>query len=1435
MTDLLKQITILLNNFGETFWNFGTVMFVQISVLVMILMVVDLLLRNKIRSVFRYWLWTLVLLKLVLPVSLTSPTSVAYWLNDYFPSVSMIADSASAINSVTNDTLNTSPTNNTTSIQGDLNASDPMLAQGASNSLDLKPDEISAANGTNTPAIKNFNVETERAITVPGVQLQSSAKLLLAWLTIVVMLYGMVLWRSVRVWKLTSKATDAPADLLKLMNDCCNLLGLKQDSVQLKVSDQVGSPAICGLRKPIILLPKHLLDKLDTEQFRLVFVHELSHWKRYDLHVNCLQTVLQVLYFYNPMIWFANIILRRLREQAVDETVLTTFKGQSKQYSSTLLDIVALKRFPADVSLQLIGIIEPRSPLFHRIHRIVTRPIPRSAKLGTVGILMIVLAGVVLLPMSGTERSHAIENSEKTEVKKEKPAVDKPASEKAILSGRIVDKSGSPVTDATLQLLPDRGGRMNPTKTDKDGYYQFSKIDKPGLHRIQIKSQRWVGIERRSKCPIVTLTANSNVVKNVTLERACQLRIETLNEKGEPVPGVTVYAKSLADSSFFSPETVRTNKKGHVTLGLKPSKFKYLVATSSPNYAIAKFIVKLNDPNKVTSKLILQRKGIDVVGKAICSDGKPPSGWRISALPDWWNFGRYPSGTKIGPDGSFTLSHIVSEKYNLNIAIPSGGGMSTDKMVIKSTDLSKVTQPLAVKLDHPSASGMVSLSGRIRIVGSGQHKGVRVYAVSNNPPGHGNFYIAPGKTEFNINPIVPGKYKLTFQSPGIERRIIKNVVAPSKDLDIKIVVTGKPKLRGTVVRDDNGQPIDKFRVRAFKIRSFSGPNYFGDSRWHEINNAKGEFELDVIGPGVYIIQVVAKELAWSNSEHINTDKQGDKKIQIKLSKGVSLSGTVVDEKGQPISDAKVIPVSKNTSITRGIGVSVEATEEGAAQTVNGKFTLKHVSVGKDILRIVHPDYTTEEVEIDIPDTKSKPDDLKVTLKQGGIVRGFVVDSKGLPEPNVTLYFQKRSSGDDALSRITTVVTDEADYYIASNLPEQICYVVRANERKFNGVVRQSILPENGKTSTLNFGDQTKLTGRLTVNGVPLANTRLVLSGDNPNFGIFRAYADTDENGSFVFTGAGPGERTLYYYYAPSKRQTDWIRVKSLQLTSEEKDLGTIDQAVGQLTVECVSSLKGTHKKLQVMLQTYRPIWTFGLKTGILAPRSGDNDPFVFNEVPPGKYELVVSSRGYPSVRQLVNVTREKINNTVTVELPNGKATLQGKMSKEKHGSYSYYGSLKLWSQDRRLHSIIVPDAEGNYKAENLPEGDYILVKHDVRNPTAFVDVSMKEGEVKTLDVTPGLIKKTKNQGFRVFQIYTSNGIALPGCEIKLEGPGGLLSPHSNQNNRQGFVGKEGTYDLTVAYPGFKTIHRKVELKLPGTDGRYSDDITINLKLQPIAE
>ena len=100
------------------------------------------------------------------------------------------------------------------------------------------------------------------------------------------------------------------------------------------VCDEVPSPFILGIVRPRIYLPS----ALDEAQRGSVLSHERAHLARRDHWWKPLGYVLLAVYWFNPLLWLAYILLCRDIELACDERVLRGMDaGQVKAYSSALL------------------------------------------------------------------------------------------------------------------------------------------------------------------------------------------------------------------------------------------------------------------------------------------------------------------------------------------------------------------------------------------------------------------------------------------------------------------------------------------------------------------------------------------------------------------------------------------------------------------------------------------------------------------------------------------------------------------------------------------------------------------------------------------------------------------------------------------------------------------------------------------------------------------------------------------------------------------------------------------------------------------------------------------------------------------------------------------------------------------------------------------
>ncbi len=103
----------------------------------------------------------------------------------------------------------------------------------------------------------------------------------------------------------------------------------------LKMSDDISTPFILGILKPVIYIPSGM----DERTLNHVVAHEEAHIKRRDHWWKPLGYFLLTVYWFNPIIWLAYVLLCRDIEMACDEKVIRDMdKGSVAAYSQALLD-----------------------------------------------------------------------------------------------------------------------------------------------------------------------------------------------------------------------------------------------------------------------------------------------------------------------------------------------------------------------------------------------------------------------------------------------------------------------------------------------------------------------------------------------------------------------------------------------------------------------------------------------------------------------------------------------------------------------------------------------------------------------------------------------------------------------------------------------------------------------------------------------------------------------------------------------------------------------------------------------------------------------------------------------------------------------------------------------------------------------------------------
>ena len=135
------------------------------------------------------------------------------------------------------------------------------------------------------------------------------------------------------------------------------------------------SPIIAGLLKPCIYLPIHLIsdytlshcsnsegvcitgypDGCSESDLRYMLLHELQHYKHKDAVGSFLMNLAGVIYWFNPLVWYAMKEMRNDREIACDTSVLKMLEEDAyEDYGNTLINFaekVSLTPFPFAASL----------------------------------------------------------------------------------------------------------------------------------------------------------------------------------------------------------------------------------------------------------------------------------------------------------------------------------------------------------------------------------------------------------------------------------------------------------------------------------------------------------------------------------------------------------------------------------------------------------------------------------------------------------------------------------------------------------------------------------------------------------------------------------------------------------------------------------------------------------------------------------------------------------------------------------------------------------------------------------------------------------------------------------------------------------------------------------------------------------------------------
>ena len=163
--------------------------------------------------------------------------------------------------------------------------------------------------------------------------------LLFIWITGMAVALFLLIRARVRIYYLERSALPVQNHkVVSLFEKCVAESGINS-KISVYSTAFIQSPVQIGVFNPRIYLPIHLIQNLNISDMRYMLLHELQHVKHRDSLIKYLAAFGKIIYWFNPLVWYATKELHSDCEIACDTSVLKIITpNKYYEYGNTLLN-----------------------------------------------------------------------------------------------------------------------------------------------------------------------------------------------------------------------------------------------------------------------------------------------------------------------------------------------------------------------------------------------------------------------------------------------------------------------------------------------------------------------------------------------------------------------------------------------------------------------------------------------------------------------------------------------------------------------------------------------------------------------------------------------------------------------------------------------------------------------------------------------------------------------------------------------------------------------------------------------------------------------------------------------------------------------------------------------------------------------------------------
>ncbi len=540
---------------------------------------------------------------------------------------------------------------------------------------------------------------------------------------------------------------------------------------------------------------------------------------------------------------------------------------------------------------------------------------------------------------------------------------------------------------------------------DSDGHFEFAEVAL-GSYRVSASLPGFLP----AVSDILEVRANDKTSVELALTRGGSPVSGTISDiSGGPVAGAAVHmtpARGILGSNTAASFATLTDANGHFELTAADG--SYAIAASHPDYVSSSNTrVELRGAKKNIQIRLVPGGVVEgtVVGAAT---GNPAPFARVS-------YTRQTTQRTLGTaiEASVGGGTVVADKNgHYRIQGARSGTLSISAVANGARTRDAVIVPLAIAESIDGVDlfleSAYSISGQVVSPDGGPASGATIIAMGEDGSEPAATQSTASDGRFTLSPLPPGSYRLTVggSSPNpLQKRSAVTVELVDADIDgVELTAKSLVTIHGRV------DPAADAEISIAHERGGLQTPFLAATQ----TEADGSFSLGSFEPG----QTIPLRAITANGKvgdvEVKVGRRDVRGVVISLQEAASLSGTVIDEAGKPVSGATVTMVAKSATRT----VMINGTEVSARRSVtraDGGFSVAGLTGGDyrlsiknehgEALRWAKPSRqkqvgTTLPIPVSLADHENRSGLRLHVEATNESIEGVVVDSDGRPARDV---------------------------------------------------------------------------------------------------------------------------------------------------------------------------------------------------------------------------------------------------------------------------------------------------------------------------------------------------------------------------------------------------------------------------------------------------